>query len=547
MSVAMLTAADYLEWASSQANVRVVSREVRLRRLPRGVQSLQLFDVGLRSRGPDDKLYGQSPVLWARVARGNALLRVQYADGRPAEVRFALQGIRKFTGHDDCDDDDIADIQAKSSDTHADWSKFFVGGAEALNTVATFVATEKENGEAGHLAVTRFNDNEFLVVAGSKNVHLVARSDADLDAYDGDPSYSYALRIARVVFSLLYGMKADARDELLRFMADQKMTANFELVDPSSQHIVLYPDGPVKLLFFAWTAANLDPVQNGLLCPAFPPADGLEKARELGFSVVRHSVFDTNDLNRAMASARTRANSEGSVIYCVDKRGRTVGLWKVKSVWYICQRAIREKIVGGRADGIPKRMDQIGRWLKLTSAEVAHWKQYGARLASWIDKHHPYSEKHSIRNRYAVLISQCEADRSFQPIDNGNAAPQMVIIFAFDASPGLVEGVRAAMADTSPMVCTDDVSVKSIKKRAAERVDRPLLMVGPLAVTVPTLLNFMKTIARPWLVACSVPLTGKLARFADNVVVVNVDDDDDDDVPEQVSDIVQAATRLMTS
>ncbi|SPQ94253.1 unnamed protein product (mitochondrion) [Plasmodiophora brassicae] len=531
MSVAMLTAADYLEWASSQANVRVVSREVRLRRLPRGVQSLQLFDVGLRSRGPDDKLYGQSPVLWARVARGNALLRVQYADGRPAEVRFALQGIRKFTGHDDCDDDDIADIQAKSSDTHADWSKFFVGGAEALNTVATFVATEKENGEAGHLAVTRFNDNEFLVVAGSKNVHLVARSDADLDAYDGDPSYSYALRIARVVFSLLYGMKADARDELLRFMADQKMTANFELVDPSSQHIVLYPDGPVKLLFFAWTAANLDPVQNGLLCPAFPPADGLEKARELGFSVVRHSVFDTNDLNRAMASARTRANSEGSVIYCVDKRGRTVGLWKVKSVWYICQRAIREKIVGGRADGIPKRMDQIGRWLKLTSAEVAHWKQYGARLASWIDKHHPYSEKHSIRNRYAVLISQCEADRSFQPIDNGNAAPQMVIIFAFDASPGLVEGVRAAMADTSPMVCTDDVSVKSIKKRAAERVDRPLLM----------------TIARPWLVACSVPLTGKLARFADNVVVVNVDDDDDDDVPEQVSDIVQAATRLMTS
>ncbi len=45
-----------------------------------------------------------------------------------------------------------------------------------------------------------------------------------------------------------------------------------------------------------------------------------------------------------VAAERVREDREGAVAYFLDAAGRVIGLWKLKTAWYILVRAIREKV-----------------------------------------------------------------------------------------------------------------------------------------------------------------------------------------------------------
>ena len=65
------------------------------------------------------------------------------------------------------------------------------------DAVCKIVAMRKENGEAGHLSV-RLVAGKFVLVAGSKNVHLMFRSREDVAKYV-DSKYLVASAVALAV------------------------------------------------------------------------------------------------------------------------------------------------------------------------------------------------------------------------------------------------------------------------------------------------------------------------------------------------------------
>ncbi len=113
-------------------------------------------------RGPDDKLYDQKADLRAKIARGNTVL-VHTAENGAREYDLVVYALRKFTGG--LGDEDEMDRNAK------DWRKYFVKNVEETSYVASL---KKANGEAAHFAC-RWIDGQFVIFAGSKNVHLAFR------------------------------------------------------------------------------------------------------------------------------------------------------------------------------------------------------------------------------------------------------------------------------------------------------------------------------------------------------------------------------------
>ena len=113
------------------------------------------------------------------------------------------------------------------------------GTTKALDTLEHLIVTEKENGEAAHLACVSIASEPFIVV-GSKNVHLLARSrdDLSLEVYESQ-EFAYAKRVGEALFGALDAMTDERRTRLLQYLMDTSYTANFELIHPDTRHIVL--------------------------------------------------------------------------------------------------------------------------------------------------------------------------------------------------------------------------------------------------------------------------------------------------------------------
>jgi hypothetical protein len=56
------------------------------------------------------------------------------------------------------------------------------------------------------------------------------------------------------------------------------------------------------------------------------------------------SLSFTPHRSEFVAAERVREDREGAVAYFLDADGRVIGLWKLKTAWYILVRAIREKV-----------------------------------------------------------------------------------------------------------------------------------------------------------------------------------------------------------
>ena len=50
-------------------------------------------------------MFRTHPELWRRIARGIVLLRIRFCDGVEDEIRFVLQGLRKFDMYSPLDSD----------------------------------------------------------------------------------------------------------------------------------------------------------------------------------------------------------------------------------------------------------------------------------------------------------------------------------------------------------------------------------------------------------------------------------------------------------
>ena len=153
-----------------------------------------LLDISVkRGKGrSDDDLYDEKEFLRNYIPRGLVILEQNGgnnndSDDENRKVRMVLNGLGKFTGHEDNDSD-----ASNSSSDSTRLSKYFTASIQATSFM---IVTEKANGESGHVSMIELlvgggggdgneemkggekdvRRREVMVIVGSKSVHLLLR------------------------------------------------------------------------------------------------------------------------------------------------------------------------------------------------------------------------------------------------------------------------------------------------------------------------------------------------------------------------------------
>ncbi|CAH0517738.1 unnamed protein product [Peronospora belbahrii] len=338
---------DSVQWethltiAREEKDVRVKKRLIQSSELIPGLKGVYDIQVGRAGR-PDDNVYFKSAYAREWLPRGNCIAEWQIQERR---YYFPLiRGYRKFTGQED--DGELL------NETENRIEKKVVSFFSRPKTQSKWViATSKENGEAGHLAVLKRSDGEFVYVLGSKNTHLLAQTVEDIERTrvnqqqtDKSDPYCAARPIATAILRKVFGLVPVHRKLLCEFLWQTRATASFEVLCPSHQHVQLLDnldeDTPV---FYGLSLMTLNCVEGAEIC--VNPVLLYEFMGALGVRTVTYKVFDYNaDAFKAeLELSKSAFQHEGVVHLFTDANAAVIGMQKHKSIWYVCLRAIREK------------------------------------------------------------------------------------------------------------------------------------------------------------------------------------------------------------
>ena len=107
-----------------------------------------------------------------------------------------------------------------------------------------------------------------------------------------------------------------------------------------------------------------------------------------------HEVLE-KEKEKEIEKVRLKENSEGMVLYYLNKSNETIGLLKLKTNWYIFLRALREKLSFyfnnknkeniDIIQKINKRYNEIQLWLSLTNKQVNEWKNVAEQFTNWMN------------------------------------------------------------------------------------------------------------------------------------------------------------------
>lgn len=307
-----------------------------------GQHQLSGIDIRVgKRRKPDDKVYQESDYARSHMPRGNFLLLhpplATDSDSNPHEKHYfpVIRGYPKFTGQED-------DYQVEKKIA----SKFF---SEPISKSKHILVTRKENGEAGHLAVLKTIDSEYIFAIGSKNTHfLVSTMDEIKVACCQDNTkcgaYRAALPLGTAILQMIENLPIDSREMLCDFLWQTRATACFEVLCPSHQHVEaldhLLTDTP---LFYALSFPDLEPLSDTKITmnPVLPLLFMQHcKVQTVPFDLVE---YNTVNIQILMDSVRLAYGFEGVVNIFMDTEHNVIGIEKLKTNWYVCLRAIREK------------------------------------------------------------------------------------------------------------------------------------------------------------------------------------------------------------
>ncbi|KAI9356186.1 hypothetical protein DFJ73DRAFT_823287 [Zopfochytrium polystomum] len=450
-------AASFLSFAKTSPLCKVVSTPVSPTVLPPSIfvnpvlHDIKVNPAGLRDqrgggrrpRGPstDDDVYKRSATARRRIARGNTVLtfdRILAVPGiSPEPVHGPLAcvviwALKKFTGGIGDEDDDeknaasapsisspaaspaasgtaggaeAEEVSSSATELAASpggvpvWHRFFVRDPETATSVAI---TAKANGAAGHLSVLEIGLPNLprVWIGGSKNVHLVVRSKADLSLYQEPGRFNVAVKVVEAALDAIEAAAAGP-DAIAEALWTRHATACFELLDPADAHVedlsfmqapelhmyslVCFEKGVVGVVPDDDSTAA--PQTDGYICE--PPVETLALFARLGLKTVSletrpleppaaraaagRALADDQRLADVCAEIRAAHGVEGSVLYFLDAAGDVVGMLKKKSVWYIVVRAVREKL---------KAYEKVGEPAPAPAASAAAHGKRGKRPAA---------------------------------------------------------------------------------------------------------------------------------------------------------------------
>jgi len=380
-----------LSWAMSHPFLAVKLRNCAAATVPAAAAMGHVLMVGVTvdpgPRSPDDDVYAVFDDVQRHVPRGLTFPVLWTKQAASDGHAFTLHPITvhptpKFTGDEDGDGDgDGGGSGGGGGDVE-------VMGEEALarqmGGVASFVVTEKANGEMFTITVLASlpegagGQPLYLVAAGSKHAKYAVwvaadgvpvcndgtratspiawlratyeaklpRGGPELDNWFRDQLWAEMLCFA------LEGLAGDAR--LLPFLLAGGWTACGEFESWLHPHIVPFAPGHRAIKYFALTrrAANTcthEPYT------ATQRLAHLAELAALGAQTVEHHRWEgAPDIVALRRSVWTSSRREGCVVLSLDAEGRVVKMTKLKTMWYVVSRGLRERFKNWKPESAPR-------------------------------------------------------------------------------------------------------------------------------------------------------------------------------------------------
>ena len=295
-----------------------------------------------------------------------------------------------------------------------------------------WVFTEKENGEAGHLAFFPINDVWYALV-GSKNVHIVfclaslEAARADIASYLGTRTQT-AVRNANLLLDscadiVLHSRSGGMHDTVYR----NQWTLVFEAV--FNDHLVHYDKH--KVVMFAITGPQLETVEKQGL--TIVPHVALPILKRWGFDVASHVTVPAKNVHqkeRVEKEYESKTNSEGAVVYVVYENwsgAEIVGkMYKHKNHVYILQRMARELL---------KRRTSQAEWKRRFEAVHFDASSYTGLIKDlfvfreWVEHTYDTSEAgwpDKVQHSFMQMWNEFLAGDRRAPVGNQNKALMLV-------------------------------------------------------------------------------------------------------------------------
>ncbi|XP_042215272.1 uncharacterized protein LOC121861515 isoform X2 [Homarus americanus] len=367
------------------------------------------------TRGPDDLVYSKHQDIREMIPRGVTIMQL---NGRVSQFDVVIHGNKKFSGG-------IGDEDECQPENNDKWREYCLGNPD---TAIKVVCMKKLNGEAAHFS-GRYIDGRFYLFVGSKNVHMLIRDCMDIEKYEGS-RYGVAKIIARAVCSVLNDLEKKKQHLVFSLLHHTKSTAFCEILQPEHQHLVNIShlsEPQLNVISFTSTASYDGEVRS---LTAMPPHHALDLAAVLGFQSNTYKIIPRDEVLTHKDMIRQYFDDEGEVLYFLTENEDTIGLAKVKSVWYILLRALREKAVycfttakkksgwslQERINATHKRLREIQRWLKLSDDYIHFWSKLCDGFLRWTEQEIKYAriEGSSIRPKFPILWKQylCETKQT---------------------------------------------------------------------------------------------------------------------------------------
>jgi hypothetical protein len=369
----MKAASDLLEWARANENVRIVTTPIPNGVLPPGIDG-KIHDVKVFiKRESDDELYNKHPDLRKLIARGHCFIELDHSDGTKT-IQCVIRALKKFTGNDDRD---------------VCWKEYF---SKPISETVDIVCTSKTNGEAAHLGSMLICD-QIYICAGSKNVHMLFKNKTQLQMYELDnPRYTIAKEICEIV---LIKFDIASNNKMYNFMLKNRCMAVMEYLCVDHPHIVMINETSLK--FIAWTSC----CDNNTTLVSMRPDYGIELAKtSFNCDTIDYKVIEYSEFDEHVKEIHKATESEGEVMYFVDKDDVVIGLLKKKTVWYVIIRAIREKLrhalkhtlnVDKLNKTFHKKLVDTEDWLKFDDFD--NWYTIASSFFAWL---HDQQSEHGI-------------------------------------------------------------------------------------------------------------------------------------------------------
>ena len=337
--------------------------------------------------------------------------------------------------------------------------------------------------------------DKFYFIAGSKNVHLIFRTEEDLELYK-DSRFMIAKKIGSAWLRELETMDPSKASFLLQFLHNTKLTMIWEILFPDYQHVVdlSYLDQP-QLKFLTFTLQYCETNSNSSLS-AFSPDTCITFARHFGLETAEYETIRAEDTEERMTQIRQGTGYEGEVLYFLDSENNTIGLLKKKTAWYVLLRAIREKMShvfaafkknpGAWTESsnnshlvkLNRRLAEIQRWLQLSDEELMKWKMLGKSFQHWLITKLLESrgdiERYSVRGNFPQLW---KAFNTKQDITENNTSREDDNTPAAVATGNILEEPRGSSPSISIPENIEDVHIGAFIVRKVDLLGKNLKKV----------------------------------------------------------------------